>query len=134
MKWVLRTVIGLVLFVAAFAALERYAAESGEVVVLYAAEPDGTVVETRLWVVDHGGRAYLRTGADGSGWYRRLTANARIEIERDGRRLPHRAVSEPQASIVINELMQQKYGWRDTFIGAMVGGRVGSIPIRLEPL
>jgi hypothetical protein len=30
--------------------------------------------------------------------------------------------------------MSAKYGWGDTFIGMLVGGRLGSIPIQLIPL
>jgi hypothetical protein len=37
-------------------------AESGEVVVLETRDAAGAVHETRLWVVDHEGFAWLRTG------------------------------------------------------------------------
>lgn len=133
MRWVIRIGLGLLLVLAAVAGLERYAAESGEVVVLYAHDPGGEVVETRLWVVDFEGAQYLRTGADGSGWYRRLEADPQIELVRGGRRASYRAVADPALSQQINALMERKYGWRDAFIGAMVGGRSGSIPIRLDP-
>lgn len=133
LKWLGWTLGALVLLVAAVAGLERYAAESGEVVVLHARDATGEVVTTRLWVVDHDGHQYLRVGADGSGWYSRLTANPDIELARGGAPEPYRAVPEPAASEVVNDLMQAKYGWRDSFIGAIVGGRDGSIPIRLDP-
>jgi len=133
LKWLGWTVIVLVLLVAAVVGLERYAAESGEVVVLHARDAAGEVVTTRLWVVDHEGRQYLRVGADGSGWYSRLTADPDVELARGGAPEPYRAVPEPASSAAVNDLMQAKYGWRDDLIGAMVGGRDGSIPIRLDP-
>jgi hypothetical protein len=34
----------------------------------------------------------------------------------------------------VNHLMQEKYGWRDSLLSWLVGGREGSIPIRLEPV
>jgi hypothetical protein len=133
LKWLGWTLAILVALVVVVVGLERYAAESGEVVVLHARDATGEVVTTRLWVVDHEGQQYLRVGADGSGWYSRLTANPDIQLARDGAPEPYRAVPEPAASEAINRLMQAKYGWRDSVIGAMVGGRDGSIPIRLDP-
>lgn len=133
LKWLGWTLAVLVAVVVVLVGLERYAAESGEVVVLHARDGAGEVVTTRLWVVDHEGYQYLRVGADGSGWYSRITANPDIELARGGDPEPYRAVPEPAASEAINGLMQAKYGWRDSFIGAIVGGRDGSIPIRLNP-
>jgi len=133
LKWLGWTLAVLVALVAVVVGLERYAAESGEVVVLHAGDASGEVVTTRLWVVDHEGRQYLRVGADGSGWYSRLTADPDVELVRGGAREAYRAVPEAAASGAINELMQSKYVWRDSFIGALVGGRDGSIPIRLDP-
>lgn len=133
LKWLTRilgTLVGLVIVVVA---LEKIAAESGEVVVLHALDPGGEIATTRLWVVDHEGRQYLRTGADGSGWYSRLVANPDVELARGGELAPYRAVPESGLSDTINALMQQKYGWRDSLIGTMVGGREGSVPIRLDP-
>lgn len=134
MKIVTWTVGILLTATVAFLGVERYAAESREVVVLYANDADGKVAATRLWVVDHDGAQWLRTGGDGSGWYDRLLANEVIELERDGRRARYAAQPEPAQSDVVNALMLAKYGWGDALIGRMVGGRAGSIPIRLTPL
>ncbi|MEQ8859715.1 MAG: hypothetical protein RIC56_13805 [Pseudomonadales bacterium] len=132
MKWVVRIVLGVVGLVVVVFGLQIVASETGEVVVLHARDADGGVAQTRLWVVDHGGRQYLRCGADGSGWFARLTASPEIELERGGELAEYRAVPEPELSAQINELMQQKYGWRDSLIGVLVGGRDGSVPVRLE--
>ena len=124
----------LVILVLALVAAERLAAERVEVVEVHASEPDGSIVTTRLWVVDYNGGLYLRVGADGSGWYSRIQANAKVDVMRDGTKKSYMAVPEPESSLEINELMQAKYTWGDSFIGQLVGGREGSIPIRLNPI
>ncbi len=123
----------LLVLVIGLLALERAAAERVEVVELHTVDSAGEPVTTRLWIVDHEGTAYLRVGADGSGWYSRLTANPEIELTRGGQRMAYLAVPTPALSDDINALMQQKYTWGDTFIGALVGHREGSIPIALKP-
>lgn len=133
MKWLVRIVLGLVGLVVVVFGLQVVASETGEVVVLHARDADGSVVETRLWVVDHGGSQYLRSGGDGSGWFSRLSANPAIELERAGKSGAYLAVPEPELSGVVNDLMQQKYGWRDSLIAVLVGGREGSVPVRLDP-
>ncbi|MBL6805025.1 MAG: hypothetical protein ISQ56_06835, partial [Pseudomonadales bacterium] len=119
---------------AAFAGLERLAAERIEVVELIAANDAGEKQITRLWVVDDEGLAYLRVGADGSGWYDRILMNDSVEVVRDGVTAQYRVQARPEKSVRINELMQQKYTWGDRLIGQMLGGREGSIPLELQPL
>ena len=133
MRWIVGIVGALVGLVVLVFGLQVVASETGEVVVLTAADADGSPAQTRLWVVDHRGRQYLRVGADGSGWYSRITARPEIALERQGRVADYRAVPEPESSAEINALMQAKYGWRDSLIAVLVSGREGSIPIRLEP-
>ncbi len=133
MKWLVRILLGLVGLVVVVFGLQVIASETGEVVVLHARDADGSVVETRLWVVDLDGRQYLRCGADGSGWFSRLTANPDVEVERGGERAAYLAVPEPESSSVVNQLMQRKYGWRDSLVAVLVGGRDGAVPVRLDP-
>jgi len=111
--------------------LQIIASESGEVVVLHTAEGAGTAT-TRLWVVEHDGDLWLRSGGGESGWYARLQADARIKLERGGRTLLCVAEPEPAMRDVINDLMAAKYGWRDRVIGIMVGGRDAAIPVRVR--
>lgn len=127
-------IFGIVLFlVLTLAGLERLAAERVEVVQLHAVDAQGEIVTTRLWVVDHDGGMYLRVGADGSGWYSRLLENPNVEVTRGEVTGQYTAISKPMQSDAVNQLMQDKYTWGDTFIGALVGSREGSIPILLEP-
>jgi len=126
--------LGLLIVGATFAGLERLAAERIEVVELIAANEAGEKRITRLWVVDDEGMAYLRVGADGSGWYDRILMNDSVEVVREGVTAEYRVQARPEKSARINELMQQKYTWGDTLIGQMLGGREGSIPLELQPL
>jgi|TARA_B110000902_G_scaffold63193_1_gene74900 hypothetical protein len=130
-KWIF---LGLLLVGAAFAGLERLAAERIEVVELIAADEAGDMQITRLWVADDEGMAYLRVGADGSGWYDRILLNDSVTVVREGVSAQYRAEARPDKSARINELMQKKYTWGDTLIGAMIGSREGSIPLELQPL
>lgn len=131
LKWIF---LGLLIVAATFAGLERLAAERIEVVELIAANEVGEKRITRLWVVDDEGMAYLRVGADGSGWYDRILMNDSVEVVREGVTAEYRVQARPEKSVRINELMQQKYTWGDTLIGQMLGGREGSIPLELQPL
>ncbi len=131
LKWIF---LGLLIVGATFAGLERLAAERIEVVELIAANEAGEKRITRLWVVDDEGMAYLRVGADGSGWYDRILMNDSVEVVREGVTAEYRVQARPEKSVRINELMQQKYTWGDTLIGQMLGGREGSIPLELQPL
>ncbi|MBL6753986.1 MAG: hypothetical protein ISQ56_05535 [Pseudomonadales bacterium] len=131
LKWIF---LGLLIVGAAFAGLERLAAERIEVVELIAANDAGEKQITRLWVVDDEGLAYLRVGANGSGWYDRILMNDSVQVVRDGVTAQYRVQARPEKSERINELMQQKYTWGDRLIGQMLGGREGSIPLELQPL
>jgi hypothetical protein len=114
--------------------LERVAAERVEVVELHTEDEAGEPVTTRLWVVDDEGYQYLRVGADGSGWFDRLRSNGEFELTRSGVRQSYRSVLRNDKSEKINDLMQVKYTWGDSFIAYLVGSREGSAPIELHPI
>ena len=134
MKILLWVLGGLVTLALLMLGVERLAAERVEVVQLHTRDAHGEEMTTRLWVVDDAGLAYLRVGADGSGWFERLSASATIELTRDGETRTYRPVPRPDMRIRINELMREKDTWGDVFIGAIVGGRDGAVPIELQPL
>ena len=112
--------------------IQLVASERVEVVKLYTTDYNGEEIITRLWVVDYGGYQYLRVGADGSGWFDRLRAAEMVDITRNGRRYRYSWTTRQSKSAQINELMRDKYGWGDSFIGYLTGGRGGSIPIELR--
>lgn len=134
MKWAAWVIGILMVVLAVFMALQYLASERVEVVVLHSVDTDGQKVETRLWVVDHEGSAYLRVGEDGSGWYSRIVANPVVELERNGITTPYQVVPRPDLSNTINDLMQAKYTWGDSFIAYALGGRENSIPLQLTPV
>lgn len=125
----LGVVAGLAL---AWWAVEMVAAESGEVVVLRTADPEGQLHETRLWVVDHQDAVWLRAGHGGSSWFRDLERNPSVQVERGGETLDVRAVPMPGEQAAINARMAEKYGWAESYIGFFFS-RDSAIPIRLEP-
>lgn len=134
MKYVRWGVTFLTILILGLLGLERLAAERVEVVELHTLDESGEEVTTRLWVVDDEGYQYLRVGADGSGWFSRIEASESIDLTRDGERASYVVELRPEKRDRINDLMQEKYTWGDSFIAAMVGSRENSIPIELHQL
>ncbi len=126
-------VVGLVLLLGL---AQLLASESGEVLVLETLDAEGQPHETRIWVVDDAGAAWMRGDPD-SGWVRRLIENPEIRAERAGQQAPFRAVPDrdPTARDRVNALMREKYGFADRFIAVTLGDadRGGALPIRLDP-
>ncbi|MCH7671568.1 MAG: hypothetical protein IIB72_05320 [Proteobacteria bacterium] len=113
--------------------IPQIASERVEVVDLHTTDVGGEAVNTRLWIVDDGGYQYLRVGADGSGWFSRLQANGKFQVTRNDTTASYTAVLREDKADTINQLMQTKYGWGDSVMAAMVGGREGAIPVELHP-
>ncbi len=134
MRIAIRVVLVLAGVIVALFAVLMVAAETREVVVLHTTGADGASHTTRLWIVDDADGAWLRAGNDGSSWFRDLEARPDVEVERGGETLAVRAVPsrDPADRARINALTATKYGWAESFYGAMGGGR-DAIPIRLEP-
>lgn len=128
--WITGVILGLIVMLGV---AQTVASERVEVVELHTVDAEGIEQTTRLWVVDHDGAAYLRVGGDGSGWYDRLRANETVEVTRSGNRGRFITRTRPELSGTINALMQEKYTWGDSLIGALVGSREASIPIMLVP-
>ena len=122
--------LGLVVFVfgLSFIASEK----GGEVVTLRTTDAVGTVHETRIWVVDADGHAWLRAGDPRSGWLARLSAKSQVDVERAGQSATFTAVPQPSERDRINALFRAKYGNADRYIGALFG-RDDATPIRLDP-
>ena len=133
-KIILRTVGLLVVLVVGVLGLQMVASETGEVVVVSIQDEGGITSETRLWIVEHEGNRWLRSGGGAaSGWYQHLLANPQFELLRGTTRYYHRATPVPEMQTTVNELMSEKYGWADSYIGLLFG-REDSIAIRLDDL
>ncbi len=133
MRWILRAFGLLLVALLLVGGVYQYAAESREVVVLTTYGEEGSPQETRLWIVDLEAYQYLRAGFDGAGWYQRLIADPEVEVVRNGDGAIYTAVPDPSKTAQVNDLMADKYGWADAYIG-MLFGRGGAIAVRLEPV
>ena len=111
--------------------VQGIASETGEVVVLTTVEQaSGDTATMRLWVVEHDNTLWLR-GSVQSGWTQRaLSQNVPLQLERDGITDTYTVTSAPALVGTVNELMRQKYGWRDQFISLMAP-REASVVLRL---
>jgi hypothetical protein len=132
MRIVVRLIVVALAALVAMAAGSMIASESGEVVVLQTSDAAGAPQETRLWLVEHGGHAWLRSGNDASSWFVRLQERPDVTVVRDDQALAVRAVPDVTQRATINDLMNEKYGWADSYIGFLFG-RDDAVPIRLEP-
>jgi hypothetical protein len=130
-KILLRTVVVLTTLVTVVIALQFVASESGEVVVISTCSEGA--VSTRLWVVDHDGAQWLRAGAQGARWYGRMTDNPAIHMQRGDVAADYLAVPIPAAVGAVNDLMREKYGWADSLIDLLFGGRENAMAVRLQP-
>ena len=117
-----------------FLAVQTLASERVEVIDLYTTDELGEMQTTRLWVMDDEGYQYLRVGSDGSGWFDRVLQNGEIKVGRNGTTASYTVVQRADKSERINDMMQEKYTWGDTFFATMLGSRDGSIPLELHPV
>ena len=117
-----------------FLAVRILASERVEVIDLFTTDELGEMQTTRLWVMDDEGYQYLRVGADGSGWFDRVLQNGEIKVGRNGTTASYTVVQRADKSERINDMMQEKYTWGDTFFATMLGSRDGSIPLELHPV
>lgn len=117
-----------------FLAVQILASERVEVIDLFTKDELGEMQTTRLWVMDDEGYQYLRVGSDGSGWFDRVLQNGEIKVGRNGTTASYTVVQRADKSERINDMMQEKYTWGDTFFATMLGSRDGSIPLELHPV
>jgi len=132
LRILVRIAVALLVVVLTLGVLEMVAAESDEVVVLRTLDAAGARHETRLWIVDDGSHSWLRAGSDSNAWFAQLREHPDVEVVRGEDTLRVHAVPEVGARTRINALMHEKYGWADSYIGALFG-RDDTVPIRLDP-
>jgi hypothetical protein len=109
------------------------AGEQTEVVVLHTRDERGAEFSTKMWVVDLGNVTWVRVANPRRGWYQRLLANPRVELERHGQLAAYLAIPENERAtrLTVDEAFAEKYGWVDRWYGLLV--RSDAIPIRLVP-
>ena len=125
----------LLAFGLAFAATTLYALEGREVVVLRTKAADGSLRETRTWVADGDGSAWIEAAFADRPFYQQLLADPQIEVVRGGSVRRYRAVPmpNPDGHVRIRHMLAEKYGWADRWIG-MLTDTSGSIAVRLDPV
>ena len=110
------------------------AGEQTEVAVLRTRDVEGRVHDTKLWVVDLDGVAWVRVARPEREWFKRLRANPEIEILRHGG-APQRVHATPDPTVdtkaKLDRAFREKYGLTDWWYGVLL--RHDPIPVRLDP-
>ena len=100
-----------------------------EVVVLRTPLPDGTWNETRLWIVDDGGSAWLHSA--GAKWVERFAGHPVVEVERRGATLRYRAKPVPGPHSRVDDLLREKYGLADRWFRFIAPDGEDTVEVRL---
>lgn len=103
-----------------------------EVVTLRTPLPDGGWKQTRLWIVDDDGVAWLHSAGDE--WVARFAGDPVVEVEREGVVRRYRAHAVPGPHPRVDELLRAKYGVADRWVRFLAPCDEGTVPVRLEPL
>ncbi len=127
--WITGVILTLVI---AVFGLQMLASERVEVIELHAADSNGEMQTTRLWIVDHDGYQYLR-GDNNSGWYQRIRETGSFKVTRGNETVDYTFELRPEKVDTINQLFHDKYTWGDEVIDILIGGREGALAIQLNP-
>ena len=129
-----RILLGTVLGIAVlFVAVSLLALEGREVVVLRTFDAQGQPRETRTWIADEDGSAWVEAANPERPFLQQLQSHPDIELRRGGTVHRCRAVatSNPEGHQRIRRLLAAKYGWADRWIGLLTDTS-GSLAIRLD--
>jgi len=109
------------------------ALEANEVVVLRTVDAGGRPRETRTWVADDGGFAWIEAANPERPFLRQLGTHPEVEMRRAGRvrRCRAEAMPNPQGHAHVRELLARRYGWADRWIG-MLTDTSRSVAVRLS--
>jgi hypothetical protein len=126
----LGTVLGIAVL---FAAVTLLALEGHEVVVLRTVDAQGQARETRTWIADEEGYAWVEAANPERPFLLQLQSNPVVELRRNGtvRRCRANVVANPEGHERIRRLLSEKYGWADRWIGLLTDTS-GSLAVRLE--
>lgn len=116
-----------------FGVVTLVALEGKEVVVLRTVDAHGVRRETRTWVADEAGDAWIEAANAGRPFLLAIKENPEIEMRRRGtvRRCHAVVLPNPEGHQRIRQLLAEKYGWADRWIGRLTD-TAGSLAIRLE--
>jgi len=132
----LRRVIRLVvLAVVAFLGVTYVALEGNDVATIHTLGENNSWRTTHVWVADAGdGSLWIEAATPDRSWLQDLRRTANVEVEHDGRTRRWHAVvvDDPEAQVHVRELLHEKYGWADTWVGVLQDTSQ-SVPVRLDP-
>ena len=103
-----------------------------EVVVLRTASPDGTPLETRLWVVDVDGTPWLHSA--GPAWAARMSGRPEVELKRANQWRRYVAVARPGQHPRVDQALREKYGLADRWVRFIAPCGEDTLAVRLEPV
>ncbi|HLY39307.1 MAG TPA: hypothetical protein VKU61_14780 [Candidatus Binatia bacterium] len=108
------------------------ALEPREVVVVRTVDDAGERRDTRTWIADDAGFAWIEAANPERPFLRHLTARPDIELIRAGhvRRCRAQAMPNPDGHARVRELLARRYGWADCWIG-MLTDTSRSVAVRL---
>jgi len=139
LAWVAGAVVGILLLL--WGGMLLLAEYGGEVVDLRTADASGATFETRLWVVDVSGSAWLWAAAPERRWLQRLRTHPEVQIVRGGEVTRYRAVpvETNEARQRIGCLVVQRYGAAALALALihqvlLRHAQDEAVPIRLEAL
>jgi hypothetical protein len=129
-----RLLLAAVVAVGSFAAITMIALEGREVVVLRTSDGAGATRETRAWIADEDGHAWVESANPERPFFQHILARPEIEVVRGGEVLELRAVPLPPevGHPLIRRMLAEKYGWADTWIG-LIADTSQSTAVRLDP-
>jgi hypothetical protein len=135
MRSMLRRLALIVLSGLFLLALGTYiAGEQTEVAVLRTHDDAGVAYDTKMWIVDVDGNAYVRIGRPGRGWGERAKSHPDVELIRGDVTTPCIAAVVDDATLRrrVDDAFAAKYGWVDWWYGVVV--RTDPVvALRLEP-
>ena len=94
-----------------------------DVVTVVTRNEDGSARETKVWIVEVDGKAYMRTG--NTRWYRNVARDPEVGLRAAGQELALRAtpVEDDALRARIESTFAAKYGFTDRLRGWFVWGR-----------
>jgi hypothetical protein len=116
-----------------FAFATWLAGEQTEVAVLRTFDDAGAAYDTKMWIADVDGHAYVRIARPGREWGERLRAHPAVELVRGGVAKPCTAtvVADPALHRAVDDAFATKYGWVDWWYGVVL--RRDPVPVQLDP-
>jgi hypothetical protein len=128
-----RLALGAFAVAVVFVAVTLLALEGGEVVVLRTFDGQRRPRETRTWIADADGAAWIEAASPERPFLGELAANPAVELRRGGVWRACRAEMRPnpEGHVRIRALLGARYGWADRWIG-MLADTSRSAAVRVE--